>query len=112
MIARPRDERNHLGDRRDAFPGSGAVCQADAVMARRTYRLEIESELTDLVRSELDATALSYEHGNTVLEAVVRDQSELQGLLQRLSGLGLTLVSVEMVHPGSGAKHVPAERTP
>jgi hypothetical protein len=81
-------------------------------MAGRTYRLEIESELTDLVRSELGATALRHEHGNTVLEAVIRDQSELHGLLQRVSGLGLTLVSVEMVRAGPGAEYAPAKRTP
>lgn len=81
-------------------------------MAGRAYRLEIESELTDQLRSELGATALRHEHGNTVLEAVIRDQSELQGLLQRVSDLGLTLVSVEMIPPGSGTEYAPAERTP
>jgi hypothetical protein len=76
-------------------------------MAGRTYRLEIESELTDLVRSELGATAMRHKHGNTVLEAVIRDQSELHGLLQRVSGLGLTLISVEMVPPGLGRTTLP-----
>ena len=91
---------------------AGAVCKGDDVMAGRTYRLELEGELTDLVRSELGATALRHEHGDTVLEAVIRDQSELHGLLQRVSGLGLTLVSVEMVRPGAGTDQAPAESTP
>ena len=81
-------------------------------MPGRTYRLEIEGELTDLVRSELGATTLRHEHGDTVLEAVISDQSELHGLLQRVSGLGLTLISVEMVRPAAGAEYAPAERTP
>jgi hypothetical protein len=32
------------------------------------------------------------ERGNTVLTGAVRDQAELQGLLQRVSNLGLTLL--------------------
>ena len=80
-------------------------------MVGRTYRLEIEGELTDLVRSG-SVTTLRHEHGNTVLEAVIRDQAELHGLLQRLSGLGLTLVSVDMVRPGAGTAYPPAKPTP
>ncbi len=71
-------------------------------MGGRTYRFEVEGELTDLIRSELGVTTLWHDHGNTVLEAMVRDQSELHGLLQRVSGLGLTLVSVGPV-TGVGA---------
>jgi hypothetical protein len=66
-------------------------------MGGRTYRFEVEGELTDLLRSELGVTTLWHDHGNTVLEAMVRDQSELYGLLQRVSGLGLTLVSLGSV---------------
>jgi hypothetical protein len=81
-------------------------------MRGQKYRVEIQGELTDLVRSELGATALRHEHGNSVLEAVIRDQSELHGLLQRVSGLGLTLISVDMIPPGRGTHYVPAERGP
>jgi hypothetical protein len=81
-------------------------------MRGQKYRVEIQGELTDLVRSELGATALRHEHGNSVLEAVIRDQSELHGLLQRVSGLGLTLISVDMIPPSHGTQYAPAERTP
>ena len=64
-------------------------------MGGRNYRLVIEGEFTDLVRRELGVTTLWHEHGNTVVEAPVRDQPELHGLLERVSGLGLTLVSVD-----------------
>jgi hypothetical protein len=37
---------------------------------------------------------LRREAGNTVLVGGVRDQAELQALLQRISDLGLTLLSV------------------
>jgi hypothetical protein len=36
---------------------------------------------------------LRHEQGNTVLFGPVRDQAELQGLLQRVSDLGLILLS-------------------
>jgi hypothetical protein len=75
-------------------------------MGGRTYRLQVEGELTDLVRTELGATTLWHDHGNTVLETLVRDQSELHGLLQRISGLGLTIVSVDTIAGGAGdARH-------
>ena len=80
-------------------------------MGGRTYRLEVEGELTDLLRSELGATTLWHEHGNTLLESMVRDQSELHGLLQRVSGLGLTLVSVDSV-TGVGATSPPRKPDP
>jgi hypothetical protein len=66
-------------------------------MGGRTYRLKMAGEFTDLVRRELGATTLWHENGNTVVEVLVRDQSELHGLLERVSGIGLTLVSLETI---------------
>lgn len=40
---------------------------------------------------------LTRTHGNTVLEGPVRDQAELQGILQRVSSLGLTLLSAAAI---------------
>jgi hypothetical protein len=40
---------------------------------------------------------LAREAGTTILSGPVRDQAELQGLLQRVAGLGLTLVSANAV---------------
>jgi hypothetical protein len=39
--------------------------------------------------------------GNTVLTGDVRDQSELQGLLLRISSLGLVLLEVTVVEPAT-----------
>ena len=58
----------------------------------RRYRLIVEGELSD--RNAFEGMTLTHENGNTVLTGPVRDQSELQGLLQRVSALGLTLVAV------------------
>ena len=41
------------------------------------------------------------DQGHTVLIGDVRDQAELQGLLQRIGELGLTLLSVAAVDAGS-----------
>ena len=70
-------------------------------MARRTYRLTIEGELGDIARAAFEGATVTIESGNTVV--VVRDQAELFGLIQRISDLGLSLVSAtptdERTHP-------------
>jgi hypothetical protein len=63
----------------------------------RQYRLTVEGELSDRMRPAFEGMTLTREHGNTVLAGVVRDQSELHGLLQRVSELGLTLLSAVAV---------------
>ena len=63
------------------------------VMASREYRLVVEGELSDRVQSAFEGMSLTREQGKTVLCGPVRDQAELQGLLRRVSDLGLTLLS-------------------
>jgi len=63
----------------------------------RQYRLTVEGELSDRMQPAFEGMSLTREHGNTVLAGVVRDQSELQGLLHRVSDLGLTLLSAVAV---------------
>ncbi len=65
------------------------------------YRLEVEGELSDPTGRMFEGMSLRYEHGNTVLIGPVRDQAELQGLLQHVSDLGLTLLNVNAVAAGS-----------
>ena len=61
------------------------------------YRLEVEGELSDPMGSVFEGMTLRYDSGNTVLTGPVRDQAELQGILRRVSDLGLTLVHVNVV---------------
>ena len=72
-------------------------------MTRRSYRLTIEGELGELAREVFEGASVRTEHGNTVV--VVRDQAELFGLVQRISDLGLTMLSAartdEPVRPGA-----------
>jgi hypothetical protein len=61
-------------------------------MADRNYRLIVEGELNDAFRHTFHGMTLTRIGGNTALAGNVRDQAELQGLLRRVSGLGLTLL--------------------
>jgi hypothetical protein len=70
-------------------------------VAARTYRLIVEGELSDQMRAAFDGMTLTRADGHTTLTGRVRDQAELQGLLQRVSGLGLTLLEAKAIHTGT-----------
>ena len=61
-------------------------------MVERRYRLVVEGELGDHLASAFPGMKLTRVDGDTALAGTVRDQAELQGLLQRVSDLGLTLL--------------------
>jgi hypothetical protein len=63
-------------------------------MACRPYRLIVEGELSDGMNPAFARMTLTRAGGNTTLTGPVRDQPELQGLLRRISDLGLTLLDV------------------
>jgi hypothetical protein len=67
------------------------------LMASRHYRLTLEGELSDRAAVAFEGLTLTRERATTVLRGTVRDQAELQGLLQRVMDLGLTLVSATSV---------------
>jgi hypothetical protein len=60
--------------------------------------LIVEGELSDELSRSFAGLMLTRESGRTTLVGRVRDQAELQGLLQRVSDLGLTLVRVTRTH--------------
>jgi hypothetical protein len=66
-------------------------------MPERNYRLIVEGELSDRLEPTFHGMALTRAQGNTELTGSVRDQAELQGLLQRVSALGLTLLEVRAI---------------
>jgi hypothetical protein len=66
-------------------------------MAVRQYRLVVEGELSDQLGGAFPGWNLTRKAGQTLLVGPVRDQAELQGLLQRLSSLGLTLLSASTI---------------
>jgi hypothetical protein len=59
----------------------------------REYALVVDGELSDDTAPAFEGMRLERRDGTTVLVGRVRDQAELQGLLARISGLGLTLLS-------------------
>jgi hypothetical protein len=59
----------------------------------REYCLVVKGELSDELASRFAGMTLTREKGRTLLVGQVRDQAELQGLLQQVSNLGLTLLS-------------------
>ena len=70
-------------------------------MPTRLYRLVVEGEVSDSIGVVFEDMTLTREDGKTVLAGPVRDQSELQGLLQQVSALGLTLVEARAVEAGA-----------
>jgi hypothetical protein len=66
-------------------------------MAARTYRLTVDGELGDRMASAFPGMTLTRLDGMTTLSGEMRDQQELQGVFQRLSDLGLTLLETTSV---------------
>jgi hypothetical protein len=81
-------------------------------MPTREYRIVVEGELSDRMGVIFEGMTLTREEGQTVLSGSVRDQAELQGLLQHVSALGLTLLEARAIddrrqrhlEQGNGAK--------
>ena len=77
-----------------------------ADMPKRSYRLTVQGELSDNLKPAFPGMTLTRSNGNTTLTGDVRDQAELQGLLQRVSGLGLTLLEAKAVDDLPGRRPV------
>jgi hypothetical protein len=63
-------------------------------MPASDYRVVVDGELSNDVERAFEGMILSRETGRTVLVGTMRDQAQLQAVLQRISDLGLTLLSV------------------
>ena len=62
---------------------------------RRVYRIVVRSELSDRYASAFEGMHMETEDGQTILIGEVKDQPHLFGVLNRLNGLGLELLSVQ-----------------
>lgn len=58
------------------------------------YCLVVEGELSARYSAAFEGMTLEHRDGTTVIVGDVTDQSQLQGLLDRIARLGLKLVSV------------------
>jgi hypothetical protein len=63
-------------------------------MPASDYRVVVDGELSNDVERAFEGMSLSRETGRTVLVGTMRDQAQLQAVLQRISDLGLTILSV------------------
>jgi hypothetical protein len=74
------------GKQRRGPKGSGTV-----------YRIVVRDELSERFAAAFEGMEMEAKGGQTVLTGEVIDQPHLHGILDRIGGLGLKLVSVESV---------------
>jgi len=71
-------------------------------MSPQVYRLVVNGELGPRYASAFTGMTISAASGKTEITGAIVDQSHLQGLLERISNLGLTLYSVTPLSNGDG----------
>jgi hypothetical protein len=66
---------------------------------RRVYRIVVRSELSERYAAAFEGMDMETDEGQTILTGEVEDQPQLFGILERINGLGLQLLSVQAL-PG------------
>jgi hypothetical protein len=61
----------------------------------KVYRIVVRSELSDRYASAFEGMEMETKEGQTILTGEVKDQPHLFGILDRLNGLGVELLSVQ-----------------
>ena len=61
----------------------------------KLYRIVVRSELGDRYASVFEGMRMESKDGRTILTGELKDQPHLFGVLNRLNGLGLQLLSVQ-----------------
>ena len=69
--------------------------------AGKTYRIVVRSELSERYSVAFEEMEMETKGGLTVLTGKSMDQPQLYSILDRLSGLGLELLSVHCLPEGS-----------
>ena len=69
--------------------------------AGKTYRIVVRSELSERYAAAFEEMEMETNSGLTVLTGKIIDQPHLYDILDRLSGLGLELLSVECLPEGT-----------
>ena len=59
------------------------------------YRIVVRSELSDTYAVAFEGMEMETKNGDTVLTGKIIDQPHLYGILDRINGLGLELLSVQ-----------------
>jgi hypothetical protein len=80
---------------------------------RTVYRIVVRSELSERYAVAFEGMEMETKNGDTILTGEIIDQPHLFGILDRINGLGLQLLSVqalpEVAHPSTGGKREPKE---
>jgi hypothetical protein len=74
----------------------------------KVYRIVVRSELSARYAAAFEGMEMEMRCGQTILKGEIIDQPQLYGILERVNGLGLELLSVEALpedaHPGPERK--------
>jgi hypothetical protein len=78
------------------------------------YRIVVRSELSDRYAVAFEGMEMETKNGDTILTGEVIDQPHLYGILNRINGLGLKLLSVQALPEdahlsAAGGNRVPKE---
>ena len=80
---------------------------------RTVYRIVVRSELSERYAVAFEGMDMETEGGVTILTGEIIDQPHLHGILDRLNGLGLELLSVQALpedaNPSAGGNREPKE---
>lgn len=83
---------------------------------RTVYRIVVRSELGQRYAVAFEGMEMEMKEGVTVLTGEIIDQPHLHGILDRINGLGLQLLSVQAMpedaYPSAGGKREPKEPKP
>jgi hypothetical protein len=69
--------------------------------ASENYVLVLRGEIGDHFGVLFEGMRIARSHGTTLLTGPVRDQAHLHGLIERISELGIELVSVNPIEKGT-----------
>lgn len=76
-----------------------------AAVAAQQYRVVVKGELGRRYACAFEGMTISAHDGITELTGSIIDPAHLQGLLERIAGLGLTLYSLTPLDPGAYTDH-------
>jgi hypothetical protein len=76
---------------------------------RTPYRIVVRSELSERYAAAFDGMRMETKDGETILTGEIVDQPHLFGVLDRVNGLGLQLLSVQAL-PDDGHPNVEGGR--
>ena len=89
-----------IGGRQNMLRGTG-----------RVYRIVVRSELSNVYAVAFEGMEMEARDGDTVLTGRIIDQPQLYGILERINGLGLELLSVEALSDDANPSVREAPRT-